>query len=302
MNYEDEQKNELEALGEIYYNEINGKLSTLYRNDLFSFSLFKLLIKLYTLPSVISNKQPISFSIRIRPQASYLEEAVPDQDDGSDQDSDAEIDSEESKDLFVNLRFEFPSKYPDEKPFIKVIDSNDLEDDELSELMEMLSAKSEESLGTVMTFMLVSDVVEWLSTKSERDAMQKEQELLDKQREREAEEARKIDGTPVTKQTFMAWKAKFDAEMLKIKLDQMKRADQGGPTGTKRLSGREMFESDKTLIESDLNFVEDLDQEQIEALLQDVDGLDLDDDEEGSEFDPSDTDTENSEESDNDDT
>lgn len=176
------------------------------------------------------------------------------------------------------MRFDLPAKYPDEKPAIQILDSNNLEEEELEELLNILSQKADESLGTVMIFMLVSDVVEWLITKTDKEADDFEQEKEKKQKEIEAEENKRFDGTPVTMQTFMAWKAKFEAEMLKAKLEQQKQQiDQAAP-GSKGLTGREMFESDKTLAESDLNFVEDLDQNQIEALLQNIEEVDLDDD------------------------
>lgn len=183
----------------------------------------------------------------------------------------------QSEDISVELRFDLPEKYPDEKPSIQIIDSQNLDQDDLSLLMDDLNQKSEESLGTVMVFMLVSDVVEWLITKTEENAIEIEQEKESKLKEIEAEEQKRFEGTPVTESTFLAWKAKFDAEMLKAKFEQQKQ-QQSDQAATKRLTGRAMFESDKTLAESDLNFVEDLDQNQIEALLHNIDELDVDED------------------------
>lgn len=127
-----------------------------------------------------------------------------------------------------------------------------------------------------MIFTLVSDVVEWLSGKLEE--MQAVDNVEDtKQRELEEEERRKIDGTPVTVASFLAWKAKFDAEMLKLKLEQQKKAqtEQTGSAGARKLTGKEMFERDKALAESDLNFVDELEQDQLEALMQNIDELDI---------------------------
>lgn len=127
-----------------------------------------------------------------------------------------------------------------------------------------------------MVFTLVSDVVEWLSNKSDDDAVEQEVER-EKQRELQREECKRFDGSPVTEANFLAWKAKFDAEQLKIKITQQKMLADQGVVNSNRQTGREMFESDKTLAESDLNFVEDLDQGQIEALMQNLDEFELED-------------------------
>uniref|UniRef100_A0A6G1SGQ0 RWD domain-containing protein 1 n=1 Tax=Aceria tosichella TaxID=561515 RepID=A0A6G1SGQ0_9ACAR len=252
MDYVEEQKNELEALSEIYYNEIEVK----------------------------SNQQPISFSIRIRPQASYYErpEAVGDGDDGDSEESEPEPEADQVQCSFVKLLFELPPQYPETKPSIKLLNSENLEEHEVEELLKNLNDKSDELLGNVMIFELVSDVVEWLSTKAEREATRLAREQERKLELLEAEEKRKCDGTPVTVETFLAWKAKFDAELLKLKLEQQKKLSEQMPAGQKRLTGREMFETDKALIESDLNFVDDLEQDQLEALMQNIDEAELEDD------------------------
>lgn len=196
--------------------------------------------------------------------------------DSDDDDDEDDQDENQSPKLSVELRFDLPEKYPDEKPSMQIVESYNLDEDGLSELMDELNTKADESLGTVMIFTLVSHVVEWLSSLSDRDAQKLEMEAMERQQELEAKEKAKFFGTPVNKQTFMAWRAKFDAEMLKLKIEKMKNAEPG-QAPTKRLTGRELFESDKSLAESDLNFVDDLDQGQLEALLHDIEEVNLDD-------------------------
>lgn len=227
---------------------------------------------------VKSNQTPISFSIRIRPQASYYErpEATGD-DDGDNDDSEPEQEAEQVQCPMVKLLFELPPKYPETKPSIKLLNSENLEEEEVDELLKNLNDKCEESLGNVMIFELLSDAVEWLSTKAEREANRLAREQERKLELLEAEEQRKCDGTPVTVETFLGWKAKFDAELLKLKLEQQKKLSEQLPAGQKRLTGREMFETDKALIESDLNFVDDLEQDQLEALMQNIDEAELED-------------------------
>lgn len=175
----------------------------------------------------------------------------------------------------VELLFELPLDYPETKPSIQIVNSTCLEEDELAELLNDLSRKADESLGTVMTFMIVSDVVEWLSTKTESVQVDEiDEENIRKQKELDAEAARKIEGTAVTVESFLAWKAKFDAELLKCRLEQKKQSEQAAGS-QRRLTGREMFETDNALAESDLNFVDELEQDQIEALMQNIDDIDL---------------------------
>lgn len=195
------------------------------------------------------------------------------EEDGDDEDEQA-AGSSSQLGQSVEILFTLPPNYPDEKPSIKILDSTNLEEYELSNLITILDEKCDESLGTVMVFSLVTDVIEWLSNKSDEEAHEVEQEKERRQRERESIEKKKIDGTLVTEQTFLAWKAKFDAEMIKLNIDQSKQQPE---QNSKRLTGRVMFESDKTLAESDLDFVEDLDQNQIEALLHNIEEVDLDD-------------------------
>lgn len=58
----------------------------------------------------------------------------------------------------------------------------------------------------------------------------------------------------MTIQTFIEWKTNFDAEMAKKKLKEMDVKEKD--TGTKKLTGKELFMCDKTLNDSDLTFDE----------------------------------------------
>lgn len=240
MDYEEEQKNELEALREIYYNEIE----------------------------VHSDEPPIAFSIRTRTQA-YCEAFDAGGDSDGDEDEDEEDEDEDGEDEgYITIRFDLPPKYPEEKPKISILASN-LDEIDLKYLEADLDQRAEESLGMVMILTLVSGIDEWFRSRTEEEDIEVPQKV-------EIEEQRVFDGTPVTVETFLAWKRKFDAEMSP-------KTAAISPDG--RLTGRAMFECDKTLAESDLNFVEDLDQTQLEALMQELtheddDGEDNDEDDE----------------------
>lgn len=62
---------------------------------------------------------------------------------------------------------------------------------------------------------------------------------------------RRFEGTRVTVESFLSWKEKFDEEMGYTKRKEL--ADREG----KKLTGRELFMTDKTLDQSDLKFLDD---------------------------------------------
>lgn len=80
-------------------------------------------------------------------------------------------------------------------------------------------------------------------------------------------------GTPVTLENFLEWKAKFDAEMIacgKRKVEVV---------SSDKLTGKQLFEQDSTLNESDIKFLtSDPGVRVDESLFQDFEDLDIDDD------------------------
>lgn len=62
---------------------------------------------------------------------------------------------------------------------------------------------------------------------------------------------KRFEGTRVTVESFLAWKARFDAELGANKIQDREDKE------TRKLTGRELFLTDKTLNESDLKFLED---------------------------------------------
>lgn len=63
---------------------------------------------------------------------------------------------------------------------------------------------------------------ERLASITDEIVKRKEYERNRQKREMEAEEKRKTEGTPVTVESFVAWKKKFDAEMALLKLKRDK--------------------------------------------------------------------------------
>ncbi|XP_067010489.2 RWD domain-containing protein 1 [Anabrus simplex] len=169
------------------------------------------------------------------------------------------------------LKFGYSASYPDEVPEIEILNPENFEEEDEALLRKHIIEVAEENLGTVMIFSLVSSAQEWLNTQA--DERRKTREENARRKEIEAEEAERVrfEGTRVTVESFLAWKAKFDSETgVKKKTDKEDK-------DSKKLTGRELFILDKTLNESDLKFLEEGgDAVKVdESLFQDLDELDL---------------------------
>merc|ERR1712137_902880 len=93
----------------------------------------------------------------------------------------------------------------------------------------------------------------------------------------EEEERKKLEGTKVTIESFLAWKAEFDAEK-----DVERAAKEAAKKDKHKKSGKELFMTDTTLLESDIKFLAEAGDEAVtvdESLFQDLEDLDLDDEE-----------------------
>jgi len=159
--------------------------------------------------------------------------------DYDDEDSEAGI--------YFLLKFSFTPKYPEELPLLEIEDEVNLDENELRQpLMDHLKEQMEENLGMVMGFTIISAATEWIGDKW--DAIRtEEEERVKRQKEIEEEaEKRRLEGTKVTVESFMAWKAKFDEERLALK-SVVKKEDLG-------LTGKEIFLSNDAMNTSDVNF------------------------------------------------
>ncbi|GIY69967.1 RWD domain-containing protein 1 [Caerostris extrusa] len=155
---------------------------------------------------------------------------------------------------------------------------------------------TEENLGMVMVYTLVSEASEWLNKKIVTSSSEKKE--AEERRIREAEEEEKsklsisINYFPttafhifepfiiwpvrVTVESFMSWKAKFDQEVAELKKLQAK-----DEVVSKKLTGRELFEKDRSLVDSDLQFLQDEGEVKVdESLFQELDDLELEEEDE----------------------
>ncbi|XP_071626856.1 RWD domain-containing protein 1 isoform X2 [Temnothorax longispinosus] len=183
--------------------------------------------------------------------------------------------------LGCRLEFTYTSKYPDEPLVISISEQENLEDGDDEKLKAHLAEQMSENLGMVMVFTLVSAAQEWLNVQWDRIKLRREETAAKKQKEEEEAERKRFEGTRVTVESFLSWKEKFDEEMGYTKRREL--ADREG----KKLTGRELFMTDKTLDQSDLKFLDDGDAVKVdESLFQNLDDLDLDDDEDDPDYDP----------------
>merc|ERR1712071_687236 len=171
------------------------------------------------------------------------------------------FDEEEDIGYACTLKFTYTPTYPEEIPIIEIMDDVGMDDEQLQRLQEVLEKEAENNLGTVVIFTLVSAANEWLNNEWDSELKRIEDEA----------EKNKFHGTPVSIENFLHWKESFDAEMALLKkLPEKEDKD-------KKLTGRELFLVDKSLINSDLKFLEDgevairVD----ESLFQDLEDLDI---------------------------
>ncbi|CAO1426717.1 unnamed protein product [Diamesa hyperborea] len=190
--------------------------------------------------------------------------------------------------LFGYLIFTLKETYPDIAPVVEIEDEN-FENDVKTKILEQLDQTIEENLGMEMCFSLVSVAQEQLNIifdemKLKREQL-KEAELLKK----ELEERKRFEGTIVTVESFLNWRNEFE-----IEFGIAEKKEKALMIG--KLTGRELFTQDNSLLDSDIRFLLDngdsIESVKIdESLFQNLD-LEIgddegDDDSDDSDYDPS---------------
>lgn len=163
-------------------------------------------------------------------------------------------DDDDNEPPTILLNVKYTDAYPDEAPRLDITyppnaqryPHLDVQEDK-ARLLEALQPTIEENMGMAMVFTLVStlkDSAEILIT--ERQGA--EQALKDVEAAKaEEEENRKFEGTKVTRESFLAWREKFQTEMVEegarkqaeLEAEEKKRR---GPKEEKKMSGRELWE------------------------------------------------------------
>lgn len=155
------------------------------------------------------------------------------------------------------LHVSYPPEYPDVGPALDLTNAQNTPRhpllnvaDDKAKLLESLDATIEENLGMAMVFTLVTTLKEAAETLiADRQRQAQEAKDLESQKAEE-EENRKFHGTPVTKETFLEWRAKFKKETEERERIEREEAEaeerrKAGRTRTeeKKLTGRQLWES-----------------------------------------------------------
>lgn len=171
------------------------------------------------------------------------------------------------------LIFSHTDNYPDEPPLLNVRSLRGIQTEDLKVLKEKLEQETTENLGMAMIYTLATSAKEWLS---ERFG----QGNLDENNEEEETEKDDIiipHGEPVTVDTFLAWRERFEAELALERAKLMPESALTAPK-EKKLTGRLWFESGRAVAKGAAPVNEESDDEDDEDV--DFDDEDFEDDEE----------------------
>ncbi|KAF8478699.1 RWD-domain-containing protein [Russula ochroleuca] len=173
-------------------------------------------------------------------------------------------DGEESLDL--SLTVYYTDDYPDELPRLSLEPlEGEVDEEEISGLLDGAQAVGQENIGMAMTFTIVSHLREQLSTLIRTRSKRRQKEAHELERKALEEEEARTRGTPVTVQSFNEWKTRFDREAYlrktrdeedRLKAMSAKERDEYKKMAV-RLTGRQLFERDKDLAASDASLLED---------------------------------------------
>ncbi|XP_021294637.1 RWD domain-containing protein 1 [Herrania umbratica] len=171
------------------------------------------------------------------------------------------------------LIFSHTEKYPDEPPLLNVKSIRGIQTRDLKVTKEKLEQEASENLGMAMIYTLVTSAKEWLSERYGQDAD------ADNAEEEEATKDEVIvpHGEPVTVDTFLAWRERFEAELALERAKLMPESALTAPK-EKKLTGRQWFESGRATAKGAAPVNEGSDEEDEEDV--DFDDDDFEDDEE----------------------
>ncbi|KAI9270380.1 ubiquitin-conjugating enzyme/RWD-like protein [Phascolomyces articulosus] len=147
----------------------------------------------------------------------------------------------------LSLWVKYTPTYPDELPEYSV----DVTEGRLTDAQKQ---RAEESLGMVMIFTMASLAKEELNQIVEDTQRSKEEADLERIRKEEEIENARFRGTKLTWERFQEWRAKFEKELAEQESEEKKaRAKEL----KNKLTGRQLFEQDKTLALSDTKYMEE---------------------------------------------
>lgn len=161
---------------------------------------------------------------------------------------------EESEQPIIYLEVTYPEEYPDVAPELNISSPPnapkhsrlDIQGDR-EHLLEALQPTIEENMGMAMVFTLVSALKDSAESLMADRANAVEAEREQARAKAEEEENRKFQGTPVNRETFLEWNARFQQEMRdeeQREREEKEAEDKKKKPGKeeKKLTGRQLWE------------------------------------------------------------
>jgi hypothetical protein len=210
---------------------------------------------------------PYKFSVQCRPYLDYsLDEAL--------------------ERFAVKLEIELGPNYPQEAPRCEIKHHVDkITHYEVQSVNKMVEKTAQEMKGTPMLFEIVESIRNWL----QNSIVDPELRPKKQKRKNPDDEFGMDDGfednvvvvnltkkdtyTPVTRESFLEWKAKFDLDMETI---ARLRGDISGVVKEERASGKQLFERDMKLIMSDALYQDENDVEDVDDYVKEEEKEDED--------------------------
>ncbi|KAL9262862.1 RWD domain-containing protein [Drosera capensis] len=155
---------------------------------------------------------------------------------------DDEEDDSASAPVQLGLIFSHTERYPDEPPLLNVKSLQGISTQDLKIIKEQLQQEASENLGMAMVYTLVNSAKDWLSTRFAQDSgiyNGADDETI-------KEDIIIPHGEPVTVETFLAWRERFEAELALERAKLMPDSALGAPK-EKKLMGRQWFESGRAV-------------------------------------------------------
>ncbi|XP_043703738.1 RWD domain-containing protein 1-like isoform X2 [Telopea speciosissima] len=185
---------------------------------------------------------------------------------------DDDVDESTTTPVQLALIFSHTEKYPDEPPFLIVKSIRGIQAEDLKILKSKLEQEASENLGMAMVYTLVASAKEWLNERFDQNAG-----ISDNEEEDTAKDDIVIPhGEPVTVETFLAWRERFEAELALERAKLMPESVLAAPKD-KKLSGRQWFESGRASTKGAMPVTEGSEEEDEEDI--DFDDEDFEDDE-----------------------
>ncbi|GAV80264.1 RWD domain-containing protein [Cephalotus follicularis] len=184
---------------------------------------------------------------------------------------DDEADESTTASAELGLIFSHTENYPDEPPLLNVRSLRGIQGSDLQILKKKLEQEADENLGMAMVYTLFTSAKEWISERYGPDANNDSIE----QGEVAKDDIIVPHGEPVTLQTFLAWRERFEAELALERAKLMPESALTAPK-EKKLTGKQWFESGRAKGLAAVN--EESEEEDVEDI--DFDDDDFEDDEE----------------------